>query len=329
MLTVGAAILKSQDYLARKGVDSPRLDAELLLGHVLGVERLRLYLDWDKPLMELEVAAYRDLIKTRGVDRTPVARLLGHKEFYGRDFEVSPATFVPRPETEGLVDRALDLLANDPLFQTHRPVVFEVGTGTGCITISLAAGNGGPHYIASEASPDALATARRNAERHHLTSRIDFRSGRNLAGYGGAIHLLVSNPPYIPTEQIATLDPEVAKHDPMLALDGGPDGLDATRLLLREALPLLADGAPVLLELGEDHEEGILEVFRTLGGFRDARMERDHAGRPRYAFARRAIGPITLRDSAPPATSAQESASGSTTGAPAASPPAGDCANPG
>lgn len=309
MLTVGQAILKSQEYLSRKGVDSPRLDAELLLGHVLGCERLRLYLDWEKPLMELEVAAMRDLIKVRGEDRKPVARILGKKEFYGREFEVSPATFVPRPETEGLVERTLDLLAADPLFQTGRPVVFEVGTGTGCIIVSLAAENGGPHYIASDASPDALAMAKRNAEKHHLASRIDFRSGRNLAGYGGAIHVLVSNPPYIPTEQIPTLAPEVSRHDPPLALDGGADGLESTRLLLREALPLLADGAYVLLELGEDHEEGILEIFRSLGAFRDARMERDHAGRPRYAIARRVAGNVTLRDSSPPATPGPKGAS--------------------
>ena len=301
MHTVGQIILKSQGYLSQKGVDSPRLDAELLLGHVMGCDRLRLYLDWEKPLMELEVAAMRDLIKTRGVDRMPVARILKKKEFYGRVFEVSPATFVPRPETEGLVERTLDLLAADPLFTAERSVVFEVGTGTGCIVVSLAAENGAPHYIASDASAEALATAKRNAEAHHLASRIDFRHGRNLAGYGGAIHVLVSNPPYIPSEQIETLDPEVSRHDPHLALDGGPDGLESTRILLREALPQLVDGALVLLELGEDHEDAILELFQSLGAFRDARMERDHAGRPRYATARHDSGGVKSRDARPPA----------------------------
>jgi len=310
MLTVGQAILKTQDYFSRKGVDSPRLDAELLLGHVLGCDRLRLYLDWEKPLMELEIAAYRDLMKQRGVERAPVARILGRKEFYGRVFEVSPATFVPRPETEGLVERTIDLLAADPLFSAERPTVFEIGTGTGCIIVSLAAENGAPHYIASDASGEALATARRNAAKHNCTSRIEFREGRNLAGYGGAIHVLVSNPPYIPSAQIETLDPEVSRHDPRLALDGGPDGLDATRALLREALPLLVDGAIVLLELGEDHEDGILEIFRSMGAFRDARMERDHAGRPRYAIARRVVGGLTVRDG-------QQDARPSTTYAPA------------
>ena len=287
ILTVGQVILKSAQWLGAKEVDSPRLDAELLLAYVLHCSRLDLYLQWDKPLMELEVGNYRELIRSRGQDRTPVARLLGKKEFYGRDFEVTAATFVPRPETEGLVDRALELLTADPALRVERPVVLEVGTGTGAIVATLAAENAEPRYIAIDVSPGALATARKNAAALHVDSRIDFRQGSGLSGYDGSLHLLVSNPPYIPSGQIPTLPAEVKDHDPMPALDGGTDGLDCVREIVAQAKPCLVPGAWVLLEIGEEQEEGCLEVFAQAGIFTGARVERDLAGQPRYAMARR------------------------------------------
>ncbi|MCB2154553.1 peptide chain release factor N(5)-glutamine methyltransferase [bacterium] len=287
-LTVGQIILKSAQWLDRKGIDSPRLDAELLLAYVLDCSRLDLYLQWEKPLIELEMGNYRELIRSRGQDRTPVARLLGKKEFYGRDFEVSPATFVPRPETEGVVDRALELLSSDPALRVDKPVVLEVGTGTGAIIVSLAAEDAQPRYIATDISADALATARKNAAAIHVESRIDFRHGSGLCGYDGALHLLVSNPPYIPEDQIPTLPPEVKDHDPMAALLGpGSDGLDCVREMLDQAKGCLAPGAWVVLEIGEDQEEPVLAVFEKAGIFTDARVERDLAGQPRYAMARR------------------------------------------
>ncbi|MBI5155017.1 peptide chain release factor N(5)-glutamine methyltransferase [Candidatus Poribacteria bacterium] len=287
MLTISEVILKSAGYLGRKGVDSPRLDAELLLCRVLGCERLRLYMDWHKPLVELEVEAYRELIRRRGQERVPVARLLERKEFYGREFTVRPGSFVPRPETEGLVERALDLLSKEPALQTERPAVFDVGTGTGAIIVTLALESGLPHYFASDVSTAALETARENARRHHALERIEFREGPLLAGYRGALHLIVSNPPYIRSGEIPTLPPEVRKHDPMPALDGGEDGLDVVRGILAAARESIVHGGCVLLELGEDQEDGVLALFRETGIFEDARMDRDYAGKPRYAFARR------------------------------------------
>ncbi len=288
MHTVGQLITKSTEYLDGKGVDSPRLDAELLLARVLGCDRLRLYMDWYKPLMELEVAAYRDLIRQRGQNRVPVARLLEHKEFYGRDFIVTQDTFVPRPETEGLVERALALLDSEPALQVERPQVFEVGTGTGCISVTMAAENAGPHYIASDISEGALATAKRNAAAHHVESRIEFRHGAGFCGFQGALHLLVSNPPYVKTGEIAELDPEVRVHDPHAALDGGEDGLEMVRGLIADARRLLVPGGCVILELGEDHEPGILDIFRH-AGLADGKMHRDYEGKPRYAFARKKV----------------------------------------
>ena len=285
MLTVGDAILKSTKYLTGRGVESPRLDAELLLCHVLGCDRVRLYMDWPKPLIELEVAAYRELIRQRGVDRVPVARLVGEKDFWSRKLIVAPGAFVPRPETEGVVERALALLATDPGLQVPRPVVFEVGTGSGCIVVSLAAENPMPRYYASEQSSEAMGVARRNAARVGVAERVDFRHGTYFADYDGAIHLLVSNPPYIATGEIATLPPEVRDHDPHAALDGGADGLVMVRELLVRARDLLVPGGWVVMELGEDQEPGILFLLSEAHGWRSARMDRDLAGRPRYALA--------------------------------------------
>jgi len=288
MHTIGELILKSAEWLKKKDVDAPRLDAELLMARVMGCERLKLYMEWQKPLVELEVAAYRDLIRQRGQDRIPIARLLGKKEFYGRDFEVTPAVFVPRPETEGLVERALRLLESEPALRVDRPMVFEIGTGSGCIVVSLAAEDARPHYIATDASADALAVARRNAERNGVDRRVEFRNDSVFGAYEGTLHLVVSNPPYVRSGEIPELAPEVRVHDPHAALDGGADGLDIVRRIVADAKPLLVPGGCILMEIGEEQEAGTLAVFRDAGGYADAVVERDDFGKPRYAFARRA-----------------------------------------
>jgi release factor glutamine methyltransferase len=286
-LKVGEAVLKSAEYLRGKSVDSPRLDAELLLARVLSCDRLRLYMDWDKPLNDLEVAAYRDFIKRRGQDREPVARILGKKSFYGRDFEVSRDTFVPRPETEGVVERALELLKSDaPLFK-DRHHIFEVGTGSGCIVSTLAAEADGHHFIASDILPGALATARRNAEKLGVGARIDFRLGPLLAGYEGSLGMLVSNPPYIEKREIPGLAPEVNVFDPMEALDGGEDGLDVVRALVPLAHRHVVTGGWIVFELGEGQPSTAGKFFAAEGGFDRIHTEKDLAGLERYLVVRR------------------------------------------
>lgn len=287
LLTVGDVIVRSAEWLRARGVDSPRLDAELLLARILNCSRLQLYLDWQKPLTEFELSGYREDIRRRGTDRIPVARLMGKKEFYGRDFEVTPEVFVPRPETEGLVDRVLEALEAEPALQVDRPTVFEIGTGSGCIIVTLAAENGNPRYHATDISEGALAIAKRNAEKHKVASRVSLRHGPVFAGYEGSIHLIASNPPYIRADEIAELPPEVRVYDPMAALDGGADGLDVVREIARGALSLLVPGGVIWLELGEDQAESAPALFRETDGFSDVRMEEDLAGQPRYLFARR------------------------------------------
>lgn len=287
MLTINNAIMKSAEYLRAKGVDSPRLDAELLLAAVMNCDRLRLYMDWQKPLTDLETSGYREYIRRRGQDREPVARILGRKQFHGREFEVSPDTFVPRPETEGLVERALLLLEKDIAPHHARASVFEVGTGTGCIIVTMAAESGAHHYLASDTSAGALATAHANAKRHHVEGRIDFRQGTCFAGYEGALSMIVSNPPYIESAAIAGLAPEVSTFDPRTALDGGPDGLDTVRTIIDKGKHLLLSGGWMLFEIGEKQATPAAELFRGDGLFTDIRAEEDLAGIERYVLARR------------------------------------------
>ncbi len=286
MRTIGELILKSTQYLEQKGVDTPRLDAEILLAYIVKSDRLHLYMDWNKPLIELEVVAYREMIRQRGQERMPVARILGQKEFYGRNFIVGKETFVPRPETEGLVELAIDLLQTEDCLQVDRPVIFEVGTGTGCIIVTLAVERGVGEYHASDVSEGALKIAQENAKLLGNGRKIDFRHGPNLVGFGGPINLLVSNPPYIDTKEIPTLDPEVKDHDPAAALDGGELGLTMFRGLIAEALPVMAPGGIMVFEMGENHTQEILDFLGEFPQIQKAEMQRDLSGRPRYFIVR-------------------------------------------
>lgn len=290
-LTVRDVVRKSTEYLASKGVETPRLDAELLLAHVFGVDRLRLFMDWDKPLTDLELTAYRESIRRRGQEREPVARIVGRREFYKLPFAVTKDVFSPRPETEGLVDRVLDFLKlREVAGETDPPTILEVGTGSGAISVALAANYPNGRFIATEASEAAFAVAKRNAETNGVAARISFRQGRDLAGYDGPLTVLVSNPPYVRTGEIETLPPEVRTWDPRMALDGGPDGLAVVRTLAEEAVRLLVPGGGVFLELGQDQRSDALGIFRASGAFSEVAMERDFAGLDRYLVARKLGG---------------------------------------
>lgn len=287
-LTIGQAIQKSADWLRSKGVvDSPRLDAELLLARILTCERLHLYMDWQKPLTELEVSAYREYIRRRGQDREPVCHILGERQFFGRIFEVTADTFSPRPETEGLVERALDLLENDPLLSSERHGVFEIGTGTGIIIITLASESDSHHFMASDILPGALATAKRNAHRHKVDGRIEFRSGSLFADYDGSLGMVVSNPPYIPEESLAGLPPEVRNFDPVEALSGGPGGYMTIKPIMEGAASRLVHGGWLLLEIGEEQGPGCRQLLSEMKCWKDVRVEKDLAGHDRYVLARR------------------------------------------
>ncbi len=204
----------------------------------------------------------------------PVVRILGEKEFYGRPFALGAATLVPRPETEMLVIRGLELLGGKP----HRTIL-DLGTGTGCIAISILAESPSAQGVAVDLAPEALVTAQHNADRHGVEKRLDFRKGPWFEPLqaGESFDLIVSNPPYIASAEIEELAVEVKDHDPRLALDGGPDGLDPYRLIIKDAATWLKPDGAVLVEIGSIQAIAVTALF-IQSGFRDVRVHQDLAG---------------------------------------------------
>ncbi|MDR2141849.1 MAG: peptide chain release factor N(5)-glutamine methyltransferase [Deltaproteobacteria bacterium] len=240
-----AAILKTTaDFLGQKGIDSPRLEAELLLSEVLGLSRVELYVRFDQVLTPEQVTAYRELVRRR-LNHEPSAYILGRKEFYKLTFQVSPATLIPRPETEILVGEALRLAQTFP-----QPRLADLGCGCGAIALALAKNLPQCQVIATDLSPAALEVAKTNAQNLGVADQVEFRQG-DLAEplKGQTLDLICANLPYIPTAEISTLDPTVAQFEPRLALDGGPDGLEPYRRLLPQVREILAPGGYLLLEI--------------------------------------------------------------------------------
>jgi release factor glutamine methyltransferase len=265
----------SQEWFAKKGVDAPRLTGELLLAHALRCDRVRLYLDFDKPLGEAELATYRELVKRRA-DGEPTAYLVGKREFWGHPFRVTPAVLVPRPETELLVEAALSRLPS-------AGSALDLCTGSGAIGISLALERPGARVVATDVSPDALAVARENAAA--LGAAVELREGDLFAplAAGQRFDLIASNPPYVPSGELPGLSREV-RREPTLALDGGPDGLALLRRIVAEAPRWLAPGGALLLEMHESHAERLPALCRA-AGFATAEAHRDLAGLWRFVVA--------------------------------------------
>ena len=236
------------DYFQSVGIESPRLNAELLLAHVMDLERVMLYARFDRQATAEQRDRYRELVKRRAA-RWPLQYLLGSCEFYGRDFEVTPAVMVPRQETELVVDKCLEKLPADG----SGGRAADVGVGSGVIAVTLACERPGLHVTATDTSADAAGVARRNAERHSVSDRITFAVGELCEGLpeGEGFRLVVSNPPYIPSARIGELQPEVRDYEPREALDGGADGLRVIRELIPQAAQALELGGWLVLELGE------------------------------------------------------------------------------
>lgn len=230
-------LTKSTEYLRGKGVASPRLDAELILAHVLGIDRVKVYMQFDRPLSAVELEAIRGLVRRRGA-REPLAWVVGHKEFRGVEFSAAADVLVPRPDTETLVEAALSSIGSGIEY------VADIGCGTGCVGISIALEREHARVYCVDLSEAALACTRENVRRHGLEKRVAVLRGDLLAGVPPTreIDWVVSNPPYIASGEIASLADEV-RREPKLALDGGGDGLDVYRRLVPAAAARARKGA--------------------------------------------------------------------------------------
>ena len=282
-MTVLEAIQKSAEFLARKGVESPRLQTELLLAHLLKMPRMKLYLNFDRVLIAAETDALRELVKRRG-QREPLQHLTGSTSFCGHEIAVSRHVLVPRPETELLAELGWQFLSTPG---SPRPTALDFGTGTGCIAIALAAKCPDARITALDVSADALILAKQNAEQNKVADRIEFLHGDGFAALtaGAQFDLIISNPPYIASAEIGTLEPEVRDFDPRAALDGGADGLDFYRRLAAEARPFLKLDGKIMLEFGDGQAGQIKTIFEAEKWIVEAVRE-DYSQRARILIAR-------------------------------------------
>lgn len=267
------------DYFQSHNIESPRMGAELLLSHCLNVPRLNLYLQYDKPLLSEELSLYKSMIKRR-IAREPVAYITGSKGFWTLDLSVSKSVLVPRPDTECLVEAALEILKAKPDTPLN---VLDLGTGSGAIILSLASEMPINKYFAVDVSIEAIEIARQNAELNCPERDISFISSSWFDGLveNEMFDLIVSNPPYIPTDDILELEPEIKEYEPRLALDGDVDGLRCVRHIIEQAGNYLKPGGWLMIETGYDQKESVLEIAMGVGGYLHVEYIRDFAGNNR------------------------------------------------
>jgi len=274
----------TRGHFEKHDVDAPRLTAELLLAHLLQVERVKLYMDLERPLSREELGAYRAMIQKR-LAGEPTQYLVGAKEFYGRRFEVDARVLIPRGETELLVEAALRAVPRDAPAR-----VLDLCTGSGCVAVSIAAERPQASVWATDLSADALAVAKANAARHQVDGRVSFFAGDLFAAVppDATFDVVVSNPPYVKRGDLPGLQKEVQK-EPVLALDGGPDGLEVIRRIIDAALPRLKAGGLLALEIGDEQGAALNELL-VRAGYHDVRIEKDLARHDRLALGTKAKG---------------------------------------
>lgn len=267
-------------YLKARGVESPRAAAEILLAHVLRLRRVDLYVRHDQPLVPAELAAFKEAIRRR-LRREPVAYIVGRKGFRTLEVDVTPEVLIPRPETELLVEQALSLLRAWP--GDGAAGVLEVGIGSGAVLIALATEVPRHRFFGCDISPAAVAIALANARANGVSERVHLWTADWFGGLGAGCRfdLIVSNPPYVRSAEIDTLQPEVSQHEPRLALDGGPDGLRGYREILAAAPGHLAPGGSLVLEIGSDQRAAVQRLAAASGGYSDFACRSDYAGHDR------------------------------------------------
>ena len=281
---ISAVLHEAAALLSSRSIESARLDAELLLCHVLGCSREQLVLAAQVPLGAADRRAFQALLARR-LAREPVAYLTGTREFWSLPFHVTSDVLIPRPETELLIETAVDLAAKFSVDGRLR--IVDVGTGSGAIAVALAAEIQDAEIYATEISAPALALAQENAQRHGLGANIRFVCGDLFEGFGlpGSFHLILSNPPYIPAAEIDALQPEVSRWEPRQALNGGADGLDFYRRIAAAAWRRLAPDGAVILETADGSARSAAALFENNAGYRQVRIVEDYAGSERIIVA--------------------------------------------
>ncbi len=277
-------------FFTKKEVDSPRLSAELLLSHVLKQPRIKIYTDYERVLGEHDLSAFRSLVK-RAAEHEPIAYLTGKAHFFSLEFDVSPGVLIPRPDTETLVESAISYARSVPGLEVPR--VLDLCTGSGCIAAAMAKSLPTAVVLAIDKSERAVAVARKNMESLGLAGRVTVECGDLFAPLAEVVDaqpfdLIVANPPYIPSNQIAGLDRTVKDYEPVEALDGGLDGLTLHRRILHEGLDRLTPAGRVYLEIAFDQADAALDAAAAIAGWADARVLKDYAGNSRVLTLRKA-----------------------------------------
>lgn len=281
--TILRVIQWTTDYFRQKGLDQPRSDAEVLLAHVLGIDRLELYLNYDQPLTTDERARYRAVVRRRA-NREPVQYITGRQEFWSLELEVSPAVLIPRPETEVLVEKALDVLKGSGNY------VLDLGTGSGAIAIALAYECSALKVVAVDKSYEAIKIAAKNAIRHRVEKRVHFIAAdlcSCISPERGLFDVIVSNPPYISENEYLQLAPEIRFYEPSTALLGGRDGLRIIERIVQDALAHLKDNGSLLIEIGAGQAALLAEILTQNPMIGDFEFIRDYSGIRRVLHIRR------------------------------------------
>ena len=277
------------DYFKQNGIESARLDAELLLGHILNKSQLQLYLDFEQIVAKEYLAQYRKLIKKRA-ERIPVAYLTNHKEFMSLSFYVDESVLIPRPETEVLVETVLNLQFDDC-------TILDLGTGSGAIVVTLATQRADWNFVATDISTEAIAVAKKNAQQHEVIERITFSQGDLFKPLqvehpnedeveSMKFDCIVSNPPYIPSGEIPSLMPEVRDYEPRIAIDGGAMGLDFIGRLVAETPNFLTENGRLVFEFGYQQGDTVRNLIQSNPQYTDCNIIKDYAGIERVVVAR-------------------------------------------
>jgi len=277
--TYGRVLRWTNEFLARRRLPEPRLAAEILLAYAAGCKRIELYTRFDRALDEQILAQFRLLIR-RAAGHEPIAYLVGHREFLSLSFLVTPDVLIPRPETEELVEHAIGWLVRQ---RFDLPNILDLGTGSGCIAVSLLKNVSGARVAGSDWCPKALAVAMENARRHGVHERFTAVQADRLAlppesVPAGGFDLIVSNPPYVAASEVASLDPWIRDYEPKAALTDGEDGLSFYRMIEAEAPGLLSEGASVIVEVGAGRAERVIELLTESGKFDHESTVRDRIG---------------------------------------------------